>query len=188
MIDLCLALLPIFALEGKAFPDIHHSIFVGQVWAESKCKAKAELKTEREYGFGLSQCTVTARFNCWEEMRAAHREALKDWTWQNRFDPALNIRVVVLKDRGDWNATLGTANRYERTAFMLAAYNGGRGGIKKDRLLCGNTPACNPAYWFGHTELTSYKTRVKWTGYGQSAFEINRAYPKKIIERAKRYV
>ena len=193
MIDLCLALLPLFAQEAKLFPDVHPSIFVGQVWAESKCDTKAKLQTQRELGLGLGQFTTaynadgSVRFDAAAEIRAKYRTELADFKGEGLRDPRLGIRALVLKDLTEWQVINGVPVPVERMAMVLGAFNGGGGAVRKDRMLCGNTPACNPALWFGHVELTSYKSRVKWAGYGQSAFDINRAYPKKIFAQALKY-
>lgn len=193
MIDLCLALLPLFAQESKVFPDVHPSIFVGQVWAESKCDPRAKLQTARELGVGLGQFTTayradgSIRFDAAAELRAQYREQLADFRGDGLRDPRLGIRALILKDLTEWQLVHGVPLSVERMAMVLSAYNGGGGGVRKDRILCGNTPGCDPSLWFGHVEITSYKSRVKWQGYGASAYEINRAYPVKIFDRALKY-
>lgn len=193
MIDLCLALLPLFAQEAKLFPEIHPSIFVGQVWAESLCNPRAKLQTSRELGLGLGQFTTaynadgSVRFDAAAEIRAKYRVQLADFKGDGLRDPRLGIRALVLKDLTEWQVINGVPLAVERAAMMLSSYNGGTGGLRKDRLLCGNTPRCNSSLWFANVELTSYKSRVRWQGYGASAYEINRQYPKKIFQRALTY-
>ncbi len=193
IVDLCLALLPLFTQESKAFPELPASVFVGQAWAESRCDPKAKLETARERSAGIGQFTVafnpdgTVRFDAAAEIRAQYRKELADFKGEGLRDPRLGIRAMVLKDRFEWHSIAGVNLAYERAAMMLSAYNGGAGGLRKDRMLCANTDGCYPFLWYGHVERTSYKSKVKWKGYGKSAFEINREYPVKIFHRAQQY-
>ena len=74
-----------------------------------------------------------------------------------------------------------------RLAMCDAEYNGGRGGLAQDRQLCKLTKGCDPNQWFGHVELHSNKSREKWQGYGQSAFDINRAHVRGTVPLAARW-
>ena len=58
-----------------------------------KCwNPKAELKTTREYGFGLGQITITEKFNNF--MAAQGWDAsLKNWQWEDRYNPEMQRRV-----------------------------------------------------------------------------------------------
>lgn len=164
-----------------------------QINQESRWNPKAELKTSRENGIGLGQFTRaynadgTIRFDKINELRRAHPE-LKGWSWNNRFDIRYQLKAVVLMDRTGYT-------RFSRLAdspiniwsFTLSGYNGGDGGVQQDILLCGNTKGCNPRVWKDNVENTSRKSRAKWHGYGQSAFDINRGYVKKIIADSVNY-
>jgi len=157
-----------------------------------KCwNPNTELKTEREYGFGLGQITITKRFNVFEETRLMDK-SLADWKWEDRFNPAYQIRAIVVKMRNTVIQTSKlTPNPEDRLAFALSAYNGGLGGVLKDRTLCANTKGCDPKRWFGHVENTSYKSRVAVHGYGQSFFDVNRGYVRNVLPelpRRKKYI
>lgn len=154
----------------------------------SKCwNPRAELKTSREYGFGLGQITVayradgSVRFNKFEELRK-EVPALRSWTWAERYRIDYQLLAVVEMDRMLFGTFKDAATLRDRWAFTLSAYNGGKGGVTQDRLLCRNTPGCDPSRWFGHVEHTSLKTRRVNPGYGKSAFEINREYPVLILD------
>lgn len=151
-----------------------------------KCwNPKTEFKTSREYGFGLGQLTNTQRYNNFEYVKTLNAD-LKDWDFANRFDAGNQITALLAMDRVCLFPD--SASLVDSQAFMLACYNGGRGGVISDKLICSNTKGCNPKRWFGHVENTSNKSRQKWNGYGKSAFDINRAYPREIIfERIKKY-
>ena len=145
-----------------------------------KCwNPKAELKTSREYGVGLGQITVTSRFNNFEEVKKLDAK-LKSWKWEERYDPARQLRAVVLMDRAAF-AKLSFASDYERMAFMFSAYNGGMGGVMQDRRLALSKGA-DPNKWFGNVEVYSFKSKTKAQGYGQSFFEVNRGYVRNVLK------
>lgn len=149
---------------------------------------RTELKTDREYGFGLGQLTVTSKFNAFEEVRSLD-PSLKTWKWEDRYNPDLQLRALVLKDRYNFDRFKLAATPEDRLAFGIAAYNGGVGGTLNDIKLCSRTPDCDSSQWFGHVERTSLKSRTKWKGYGQSAYDINRGYVKGIFgERRPKYI
>lgn len=147
----------------------------------------AELKTDREYGFGLGQLTVTPKFNNFMEAKKLH-PSLRDWTWDNRYDAKYQIRTMVLMDKFN-HGKLGWAhNEHERMAMAFGAYNGGLGGVLSDRTVCRATAGCDPTKWFGHIEHTSKKAKKPVKGYGKSFFEINREYVRNVmIHRRERY-
>lgn len=170
------------------WPDApQYSIFAGQVEQETcitlkhrKCWSPyAELKTEREYGFGLGQITITKSFNNFLEAKKLDA-SLKDWQWENRYDAAFQLRTMVLTDRFNFSKFVWASDDYERMAFALAAYNGGVGGVLSDRSVCRLSPGCDPSKWFGNVERTSKKAKVAAKGYGKSFFEINREYVRNI--------
>lgn len=193
------ALIPVLRQEVSArWPDMAMpSALAAQVEQETCISLKSrgcwnprtELKTDREYGFGLGQLTVTSRFNAWEEVRGMDA-GLSAWRWEDRYDPRLQLRALVVKDRFNARSFAGSsATPADGIAFALAAYNGGVGGTMSDRKLCRNTPGCDPGRWFGHVEHTSLKARTKVGGYGQSFFDINRGYVRNVlVERRPKYV
>lgn len=152
-----------------------------------KCwNPKTEFKTSREYGFGLGQLTNTARYNNFEYVKTLDSD-LANWDFEDRYVPENQIIAMLAMDKVCLFPDSETL--IDSQAFMLACYNGGRGGVISDKLICSNTKGCNPKRWFGNVEHTSNKTRQKWNGYGKSAFDINRDYPKEIIfERKKKYL
>lgn len=153
----------------------------------SRCwSPTAELKTKREYGFGLAQHTIayrqdgSVRFNTQQELRQKYA-SLRDWTFEKRFDPKYQLLALVEMDHGIFRRISNAASERERLAFMLSAYNGGESGVRQDRLLCSNTGGCDPDVWFDNVERYSLKTRKVNPGYGQSAYDINRGYVKDIM-------
>lgn len=169
------------------------SVFAGQVEQETcitlnhkKCwSPTAELKTDREYGFGLGQITITKKFDNFEEVKKLDKD-LSAWKKENRFDPSYQLRALVVYDRNLYTKLPDSIN--DKLPFMFAAYNGGLGGILQDRRLCENTKGCDKNLWFGNVETTSFKSKIKPQGYGKSFFEINREYPRNILlVRSKKY-
>ena len=161
----------------------------------SRCwNPRVELKTHREYGFGLGQTTIaynadgSVRFDTWSELRAKHA-SLAGWTWERRYDPVYQMTAIVEMDRAIWHRLSDVPEWWHRLAMTLAAYNGGESGVRQDRLLCRNTGGCDPLQWFGHVEHTSAKRRTPYKGDGKSPFEINREYPVNVMSvRRKKYV
>lgn len=153
-----------------------------------KCwNPKAELKTTREYGFGLGQITITEKFNNF--MAAQGWDAsLKNWQWEDRYNPEMQLRALVAYDRNLYRQIRFGATEQDRLAFMLSAYNGGFGGLLRDRRLCAGTAGCDPERWFGHVEQHSWRAKTVTKGYGQSFFEINRGYVRNIMtQRVTKY-
>lgn len=188
--------LPVLQQElGKSWPEApFQTVFAAQIEQEScvsltskRCwSPKAELKTSREYGFGLGQVTIaynadgTERFNNFEAAKKL-APSMKDWEWGNRYDAAFQIRTLVLMDKFNYGKFAMMVLENERMAFSFAAYNGGLGGVLSDRTVCKITEGCVPNRWFNQVENTSKKAKVPVKGYGQSFFQINRGYVRNIM-------
>jgi hypothetical protein len=191
-------LLPVLAAEiDRAWPDLVPRSALGAQIEQETCislkhrfcwSTHAELKTAREYGFGLGQLTITRRFNVFEEVKAMDR-TLASWQFADRYNAQYQLRALVVKDRQAWGQVQGAATAVDRLAFAMAAYNGGMGGVLSDRKVCSATRGCDPGRWFGHVERTSLKQKKAAAGYGKSFFEINREYVRNVLEvRRPRYV
>lgn len=168
------------------------SIFASQAEKEScnslkhkNCwSGQAELKTFREYGFGLGQITIaynadgSVRFNKFEELKSADAD-LKNWKFEDRYNVRMQSVALVILNRINYTAIkkFNPASPEEHTAMMLAAYNGGLGGVTNDISLCKKTKGCDPTRWYGNVERHTKKSKTKYKGYGQSVADINRVYP-----------
>lgn len=152
-----------------------------------KCwSPRAELKTEREYGFGFGQTTVTPKFNSFTGTKKLDK-SLDGWSWEDRFNPLYQMRAVVVGNRFNYARLDKVPGNLQRMAMTASAHNGGLGGVYQDQRLCKAAPACDPLVWFGHVEIHSAKSKAKWKGYGQSPYEINRGYVRDVLvaRRAK---
>jgi hypothetical protein len=155
--------------------------------------ATSRLKSEREEGAGLGQITRaykadgSLRFDALAELRSRH-PALSGLSWANVYSrPDLQIRALVLMSRDNYQALRMIAMAEPRLAFADAAYNGGLGGVQKERRACYLKAGCDPQQWFGHVELHCLKGRTAL--YGQrSACDINRHHVRDVlVTRAWKY-
>jgi len=145
----------------------------------SKCwNPGARLKTDREEGAGMGQLTRayradgTVRFDTLTDMRSRYAP-LADMSWQNIYArPDLQLRAMVLLAKE-------AARPFVRARAMLefgdAAYNGGVGGVQKERRACQLSQGCNASEWFGNVERHCLKSRQPLYG-GRSACDINREH------------
>lgn len=159
----------------------------------SKCwNPQSQLKTSREWGFGLGQTTIayradgSVRFNKQQELRDQYA-SLRNWSDDKKFDVEYQITAIVEMNKGIYNRVTDADSETDQLAFTLSSYNGGESGVRQDRLLCKNTKGCNYRIWFKNVELYSLKTRKVNKGYGASAFDINRAYVKSVFYRRQKY-
>ncbi len=150
----------------KHFPDIPTYYYVPSLvehescaWLTSKTcwDAKAQLKTAREEGAGLSQTTRTynkdgtIRFDTLSDMRRQYKKELGELAWSNIYSrPDLQIRSLVLMTRDNYKKLYAVSDNIERLKMTDSAYNGGYGSVVKKRRACGLSANCNPQVWTGN--------------------------------------
>jgi hypothetical protein len=188
-------------LAVEMWPDLHdRSVLGGQIEQEtcpsltsSKCwSTKAELRTSREYGFGLGQITIAydsegrERFNNFKEISKLDKKLYLEWKWENRYDAYYQLRALVAYDKSIYyKIKWDCASEQDRVAFMLSAYNGGLGGVMQDRKICSTKEDCDPSRWFGHVANHSWKSKTSVKGYSVSFYQINRDYVNNILNKRK---
>jgi len=168
--------------------------FAGQAEQES-CASKfkcwnptTELKTSREYGFGIPQITITKSFNNFTGLKKQNSK-LAAWKYEDRFNAYYQFIGMFTLNRTCWNQVKWAGKVDDRYAMMFSCYNGGYGGIIKDRAICKATKGCNENLWWGNIEKYSTKSKVPYKGYGKSFYQINREYPYNIMRiRHKKYI
>ena len=154
----------------------------------SRCwETTSELKSKRERGVGLGQITIayredgSVRFDSLTDMKKRHTEALKDLSWDNvTRSPKLQIRTIVLMTNDNYKALSMVTDSTQRMKMADAAYNGGLGGLKKERLACGLAKDCDPQKWDDNVERYCLKSTAVLYGK-RSACDINRDHVKDVF-------
>lgn len=193
----------LFTEQQRLFPD-HPMIYYFPALVEhescvsltnKRCwNSTARLKTAREEGAGLGQLTRAyekngaLRFDALAEIRKAHRKELFELSWGNIYSrPDLQLRAIVLKVKDDTDSLYSVTSPFERMYMADSAYNGGMGGLRKERKLCGLKKGCDPQRWFGNVEMIKAKS-TKPLYAGRSAWDINRHHVKDVVfTRAPKY-
>ncbi len=191
--------LPVLSAElNRTWPGTPDRAYMGGlIEHESACPIKrscwkptARLKSAREEGAGLGQLTRAwsktgaLRFDKLAEMRDAH-PALRELSWASIYQrPDLQIRTMIVMVKADYQRFTGTAAPLH---FADAAYNGGWGGVQKERRACGLKAGCDPQRWFWHVERVCLKSTAPIYG-NRSACDINRHHVHDVIHtRAPKY-
>lgn len=148
----------------------------------------SQLKTQREQGLGMMQLTRTwnadgtVRFDVLADLRQAHMAELKELSWSSLATrPDLQIRAGIVMTRNNYRALHSMADPYERLAATDSAYNGGLGGVRKQRTICGLKANCDPQKWFGHLEHIVVKS-TKALYAGRSADTINKHHVTDVLK------
>lgn len=163
----------------------------------TKCwSPTSRLKSSREEGAGLLQLTRaynadgSLRFDTIKELKYKHPFSLKDLTWSNVYTrPDLQIRAGVLMMKANYRYFYSiTRDEYNSLAFADAAYNGGIGGVDRERRACNIATRCDPNIWFDNVERFCMKSKVALYG-NRSACDINRYHVKDVLViRAPKYI
>lgn len=187
------------AADGRAAPV---ATMAGMIDHETGCpgmrscwQPTARFKTSREEGVGFGQFTRAyradgvLRFDALGELKALYPRALKDAGWgATKYDPALQLRAVVLKLRTNYShAARLTPHADERLTFATVMHNRGVAGVQNEAAACAMTRGCDRTRWRGHVEQTCTASRATIAGTRMSACEISRRYPIDVARRARNY-
>lgn len=188
----------------RLFPEFETYQYFGSLIEHESClslshkrcwEPTSRLKTQREEGAGLGQITRTwkkdgsPRFDTLSDLAKAYRTELKELSWNNIYSrPDLQMRAIILLYKQNYKQLYMIEDDFERMAFADAAYNGGLGGVTKDRRLCSLKKGCDPKIWFGETEITCSKSKEAM--YGQrSPCDINRHHVRDVLTtRLPKYI
>ena len=140
----------------------------------------SQLKTSREEGAGLGQVTRaynkngTLRFDALSDMKKTYKQELREASWDTIYQkPDVQIRIMVLMLRDNYKKLYNVPSDNERLKMVDASYNGGLGGLLKERRACGMASNCNPNIWFNNVELHCLKSKQAIYG-NRSPCDINR--------------
>jgi hypothetical protein len=161
----------------------------------SRCwDPKSQLNTKREFAQGIGQLTKaynangSIRFDSLSNMRRVFNKELSELSWSTiatRVD--LQARTIIIMELTDYKSLYSVKDVEARLAFTDAAYNGGIGGVNKDRRLCALTKGCNVQLWFGNVEKTCAKSKKAIYGK-RGPCDINRHHVKDVlITRSPKY-
>lgn len=192
---------PVLKAEQRHYWPAHPSpaVLAALVEQESCISLKSKgcwnpavrLKSSREEGAGMGQITRayrqdgSMRFDALADLRDRYGAELGEWSWANVYQRAdLQLRAIVLMSR---DAAMPFRAAPAMLAFGDAGYNGGAGGVQKERRACALASGCDPGQWFGHVEAHCLKSRQTLYG-GRSACDINREHVRNVLlVRWKKY-
>ena len=182
--------------SNRLMPNMSYPYYFGALIEHESCislthsrcwSPTSQLKSQREFGLGLSQLTIaynpdgSVRFDTLTDLAKRHRQELRELSWNTIRDrPDLQIRSMILLSRGNYNALYTIQDPLERLAMTDVAYNGGLGGLQKERRVCGLSANCDPGKWFNNVERYCLKSK-KPLYAGRSACDISRHHPKDTI-------
>jgi hypothetical protein len=178
--------------SNRLMPNMPYPYYFGALIEHESCislthsrcwSPTSQLKSQREIGIGLSQLSKaynpdgSVRFDVLSDLAKRHKQELKELSWNTVRDrPDLQIRAMILLSRGNYNALYTIQDPYERLAMTDVAYNGGLGGLQKERRVCGLSANCDPNKWFDNVERYCLKSK-KPIYAGRSACTISRNHP-----------
>ena len=164
----------------------HKATIAAQIEQESKWNYKAtnrNSKNNGEVGIGLGQITKTNKFDNLAAIKHKYKGQFDPWSWQNPYQPQYEMRALILMNKENFALIKGSATPEDHLAFMYSAYNGGLGGVIKDRIMCSHVAGCDKSKWFGNVADHSYKSRTSGKqGYKTSFYDINREYVSNILK------
>lgn len=188
----------------RLFPEIWNYNYVPALIEHESCitlrhrrcwSSTSRLKSDREEGAGLGQVTRafrpdgSVRFDSLTTMAKQYRIELREARWETIYQrPDIQIRIIILMLRADWKKLHSIPNLEYRMHMVNAAYNGGLGGVLRERRACGLAANCDPNIWFNNVEKHCLKSRKALYGT-RSACDINRHHTKSVFKlRLPKYI
>lgn len=190
--------LPVLSAQVKELlPGFAEPAYFGAlIEHESGCPAikrmcwspTARLKSAREEGAGLGQLTRayradgSLRFDALTESKRLDPRGLNELRWDTVYQrPDLQLRVVVLMTRQNWNRVGKlTTDPVFRLELTDLAYNAGLGRVLNDRRACAATTGCDVNRWAGHVERTCTASTKALYGT-RSACDISRHHVHDVV-------
>lgn len=182
---------------NKFFPDIPMYNYIPALIEHESCQhlkhakcwnSESQLKTAREQGLGLGMITRaynkdgSLRFDALTELRRRYRSELSEVSWNTiKLRPELQVRMIVLMTRETYLKLYDIQDPFERLSMADAAYNGGYGGMQRERRHCSLTKGCDASRWFGHVERYCLKSK-KVLYANRSACDINRHHVSDVLK------
>lgn len=183
--DVLLKAKPIFPILNekinKHWNDLKYKHYIaGQIEQESGWNPKAELHTSREWGVGLSQITVTPKYNNFLEAKRKYKELTK-WEWSDKFNIEYQLTFLILENKSLYNSVKKLfKDEVNIMAGEFMSYNSGYGAVLQRRALCKTTKGCDYSLFFGGINKVkmNYENRIL---YGMELWKMRNDYPEKII-------
>lgn len=178
------------------FPELYNYNYIPSLIEHESCitlkhkrcwEPTSQLKTARETGVGLGQITKayntdgTIRFDSLADMAKRYKQELYEAKWETIHQrPDIQIRIMILMLKESYKKLYDIKNPEYRMHMVDAAYNGGLGGVLKERRACGLSINCNPNIWFNNVERYCLKSKKALYGT-RSACDINRHHVKDVF-------
>ena len=87
---------------------------------------------------------------------------------------------MIILSRTNYKSLYAIQDQFQRLAMTDASYNGGLGGLQKERRACSLSKGCDPNIWFGNVEAKCLKSK-KPLYSNRSACDINRHHVKDVL-------
>lgn len=152
-----------------------------------------QLKTSREYGFGLGQITIAytkqgkVRFNNFLEAKKKYTE-LSQWQWDDRYNPTNQLIYMVLRLKQSFQSMESFFKDDDnRWAATLVSYNAGPKAVMDRIAVCRFKKGCDKTAWFQGLD-SAIPPHEKKSLYGKPLYIRINEYPENIIHiRANKY-
>ena len=174
------------SLFNQYWPNVDCKyIAAGQVEQESDWNPKAHLHTKREDGYGLTQITVTPKFNNFKNATAYN--PLKIWNWRNdKYNTTYQLTFLILEDRSNFKmVSKYLSGDAEIWKGVLVSYNAGFGRLQR-RHQFAIVKKIPHDRWTSGLEL-AHEPSENSKLYGETLWKTVNAYPILIFKKSEKY-